>query len=88
MRRTCFKDMAVSPAHKETIMSTLNSDIDTKSKDFAANTKAMDALVDTLNTQTAKAALGGPERSRERHVGRGKLLPRQRVRVVTSLGMP
>ncbi len=69
-------------------MSTLNSNIDTNSKDFAANAKAMDALVDTLNTQTAKAALGGPERSRERHVGRGKLLPRQRVEHLLDPGTP
>ncbi|MDQ7076621.1 MAG: carboxyl transferase domain-containing protein [Robiginitomaculum sp.] len=69
-------------------MSTLNSNIDTKSQDFAANAKAMDALVDTLNAQTAKAALGGPARSRERHIGRGKLLPRQRVEHLLDPGTP
>jgi len=39
----------------------------------------MDALVAQLNELTAKAAAGGPERARERHLSRGKLLPRDRV---------
>src|SRR5690349_7733685 len=37
------------------------------------------ALVEQLRTKLAAAALGGPERARERHVSRGKLLPRDRV---------
>src|SRR5690242_975267 len=37
------------------------------------------ALVNQLRTKLATAALGGPQRSRERHVSRGKLLPRERV---------
>jgi 3-methylcrotonyl-CoA carboxylase beta subunit len=37
------------------------------------------ALVADLNEKLAAARLGGPERSRARHVARGKLLPRDRV---------
>ena len=37
------------------------------------------ALVETLHQKVAAAALGGTEKSRERHVSRGKLLPRERV---------
>ena len=37
------------------------------------------ALRDDLHTKVAKAALGGDEKSRDRHVARGKLLPRDRV---------
>ena len=37
------------------------------------------ALAAELRAKVAKAALGGDERSRERHVSRGKLLPRDRV---------
>ena len=37
------------------------------------------ALVEQLRSKLATAALGGSERARERHVGRGKLLPRDRV---------
>jgi 3-methylcrotonyl-CoA carboxylase beta subunit len=45
-------------------------------------------LVAHLRAKLAKAALGGPERSRERHVARGKLLPRQRVDDLLDPGSP
>src|SRR4029078_8049824 len=46
------------------------------------------ALVDQLRAKLATAALGGPERARERHVARGKLLPRDRVDRLLDPGSP
>src|SRR6476660_6557861 len=46
------------------------------------------ALVAQLRTKLASAALGGPERARERHVARGKLLPRDRVDDLLDPGSP
>ena len=46
------------------------------------------ALVDQLRTKLATAALGGPQRARERHVSRGKLLPRDRVDGLLDPGSP
>ncbi|OBC01107.1 methylcrotonoyl-CoA carboxylase [Mycobacterium sp. 852013-50091_SCH5140682] len=46
------------------------------------------ALVAQLRTKLATAALGGPERARERHVSRGKLLPRDRVDGLLDAGSP
>ena len=60
-------------------MPVLKSKLDTASTKFADNARAMEALVEELRAKTAEAALGGSERSRERHVARGKLLPRERV---------
>ncbi len=45
-------------------------------------------LVDELKKKLAQAALGGNERSRERHVSRGKLLPRDRVDSLLDQGSP
>ncbi len=45
-------------------------------------------LVAELNTKLAAAALGGNQRARERHVGRGKLLPRERVYRLLDPGSP
>ncbi len=45
----------------------------------AANRAAMEALVADLRERVARIALGGPQASRDRHVARGKLLPRERV---------
>ncbi len=46
------------------------------------------ALRDELWAKVAKAALGGDEKSRERHVSRGKLLPRERVERLLDPGSP
>ncbi len=44
-----------------------------------ANRAAMADLVANLRARAAEIALGGPEASRQRHIARGKLLPRDRV---------
>jgi 3-methylcrotonyl-CoA carboxylase beta subunit len=46
------------------------------------------ALVAQLREKLATAALGGPERARDRHVSRGKLLPRDRVDGLLDPGSP
>ncbi|MEI2384127.1 carboxyl transferase domain-containing protein [Breoghania sp. JC706] len=48
----------------------------------------MGALVADLRARREEAALGGPEKARERHVGRGKLLPRERVTRLLDPGAP
>ncbi|WP_046321788.1 carboxyl transferase domain-containing protein [Mycobacterium sp. UM_Kg1] len=45
-------------------------------------------LVAELNAKLATAALGGNEQSRQRHVSRGKLLPRDRVDRLLDPGSP
>jgi 3-methylcrotonyl-CoA carboxylase beta subunit len=45
-------------------------------------------LVEQLRTKLAAAALGGSQRARERHVSRGKLLPRDRVDGLLDPGSP
>nr|WP_168915434.1 carboxyl transferase domain-containing protein [Microcella flavibacter] len=52
------------------------------------NAARMRRLVDELRERLAIAALGGPPRSRERHVARGKLLPRERIDVLLDEGSP
>jgi 3-methylcrotonyl-CoA carboxylase beta subunit len=46
------------------------------------------ALVAELRAKVAAAALGGNAKSRERHVARGKLLPRERVERLLDPGSP
>ncbi|MCC7347101.1 MAG: methylcrotonoyl-CoA carboxylase, partial [Variibacter sp.] len=48
----------------------------------------MRALKDELRARREEAAAGGPARARERHVGRGKLLPRERVMTLIDPGSP
>src|SRR5437879_3525040 len=48
----------------------------------------MRRLVQDLEARRAEAALGGPARSRERHMSRGKFLPRERVLRLIDPGTP
>ena len=69
-------------------MSKLNSEINTASEEFHANRAAMRAVVADLQEKRAVAAVGGPEKLRERHLARGKLLPRDRVLGLIDPGSP
>ena len=69
-------------------MTTLKSAIDAKSEAFCENAQAMRAIVDDLRLQVVEIERGGGERARERHLSRGKLLPRERVRVLLDEGSP
>jgi 3-methylcrotonyl-CoA carboxylase beta subunit len=62
--------------------------VDTASKEFRANQAAMRALIAELEQQRAKAAEGGSPPARERHLARGKLLPRERVMTLIDPGTP
>ena len=66
----------------------LASNIDVNSVDFAANAAHMRKLAEELRSKRAEAALGGSQRARERHVSRGKLLPRDRVMGLLDPGSP
>jgi 3-methylcrotonyl-CoA carboxylase beta subunit len=55
---------------------------------FETNAAHNRRLVEDLRARVAKAALGGPEGSRKRHVERGKLLPRERVERLLDPGAP
>ena len=68
-------------------MSTLATSI-THDDAFARTRDAQAALSHDLRDRLARAALGGPESSRERHVARGKLLPRDRVTRLLDEGSP
>jgi 3-methylcrotonyl-CoA carboxylase beta subunit len=60
-------------------MSRLTSSVSARDERFKANATAMGKLTGELAERIATAAKGGDERSRQRHVERGKLLPRERV---------
>ena len=69
-------------------MPVLESKVDRKSAEFAANAAAMRALVDELRSRQSQSALGGGDAARAKHVARGKLLPRDRVEMLLDPGAP
>ena len=66
----------------------LTSKIITGSDAFKSNEAAHLSALSEVETAVAEAALGGGERSRERHLSRGKMLPRDRVANLLDLGSP
>ncbi len=66
----------------------LHSSLSRQDPTFQANAEAMGLLVDDLRAKIAQIKLGGGERAREKHLSRGKLLPRDRVRSLLDPGTP
>lgn len=69
-------------------MTILESKLNTRSDDFKANAAAMQVVVDDLKEKISKIALGGGEEARQKHLARGKLLPRDRVQTLLDPGTP
>jgi len=64
------------------------SELDPHSPEFRDNAAAMLALIEDLRAQHGKVREGGGSTARERHVARGKLLPRERVHQLLDEGSP
>ena len=69
-------------------MPKLTSQLSTESEAFKTNRAQMQILVADLHARRAAAALGGNGKARERHLARGKLLPRDRVLTLLDPGSP
>lgn len=69
-------------------MPKLTSAVDPQSPQYKSLHAHNSALVAELRDRVAQAARGGSDRSRERHVSRGKLLPRDRVERLLDPGSP
>jgi len=72
----------------EALAPPLRSVADAAGDGFDRNHAGNAALVAELREKLAAARLGGPARARERHVARGKLLPRDRVDALLDAGAP
>ncbi|MEP6067945.1 MAG: carboxyl transferase domain-containing protein [Paracoccaceae bacterium] len=66
----------------------LKSEISTTSETFRANQTAHLTALSDIQNAAAVAAEGGGERSRARHVSRGKMLPRDRAANLLDPGSP
>ncbi|MGE5669060.1 MAG: carboxyl transferase domain-containing protein [Betaproteobacteria bacterium] len=69
-------------------MPTIESKLSPRDPTFAANRNAMMALCADLREKIAVVEQGGGDAASARHVARGKLLPRERVRTLLDPGSP
>jgi 3-methylcrotonyl-CoA carboxylase beta subunit len=69
-------------------MSQIRARLNARSDEFRTNAAAMGALVADLRDKVARVGQGGGTAAREKHLARGKLLPRDRVRQLLDVGSP
>jgi 3-methylcrotonyl-CoA carboxylase beta subunit len=69
-------------------MAVIKSDISPQSEAFKANRSAMRARIEEVEAAMEWAFAGGGEEAQARHVGRGKILPRERVTRLLDPGSP
>lgn len=69
-------------------MAILESSLQPTSEAFQENTRAMDTLVADFKEKLKDVQNGGPEKARELHQARGKLLPRERIEKLLDPGSP
>lgn len=69
-------------------MPVIRSQISPTSPAFRENAARMQALVTDIADKAAWVSAGGPEEARERHISRGKLLPRERLATLLDVGSP
>ena len=69
-------------------MDRIESRVSTQSPEFRANREAMLEVVGELRVAVERARAGGPQTARERHLKRGKLMARDRVRGLLDGGSP
>ena len=66
----------------------IETQLDARSEASRTNAAGMRALVADLRSVVARLAEGGGEAARARHLARGKLLPRERIRLLLDPGAP
>ncbi|KAJ9065766.1 Methylcrotonoyl-CoA carboxylase beta chain, mitochondrial [Entomophthora muscae] len=65
--------------HAQAEPNIIQTKVDLQSEQFLENSRRMNDLVSDLERTSEKISLGGGEASRRRHIGRNKLLPRDRI---------
>ncbi len=69
-------------------MPVIDSTLDIRTDESHANEAAMRALVENLRETAEHIRQGGGEVARQKHLARGKLLPRDRIRALIDRGSP
>lgn len=89
LTRQCFASRRTAATytspHQAAQISIIQTAVDTNSERHRENASSMAELTQRLTSLHAEAAKGGSEKSRQKHIGRGKMLVRDRI---TSLVDP
>ena len=69
-------------------VSVLPTTVDKSSPDFKENATQMAEVMARMQELHKKIEAGGPSKSREKHIARGKMLPRDRITALIDVGSP
>lgn len=80
-RQHCRSVATHTSSYYASALSVLPTKVDTSSTDFKENAARFDGLMTSIREIHEKITLGGPQKAREKHLARGKMLPREYVAV-------
>ena len=63
--------------HHAEAISVLRTNVDTSSHDYKENVQAFEDVMGKMESLHSKIELGGPSKARDKHIARGKMLPRE-----------
>ncbi|KAH4943350.1 hypothetical protein HBI79_017030 [Parastagonospora nodorum] len=75
-------------SHHAEAVSIIPTAVDTSSADFKENKRQMEEATNNLVDLHAKIAQGGPQKARDKHIQRGKMLVRDRITALIDPGTP
>jgi 3-methylcrotonyl-CoA carboxylase beta subunit len=81
-----LRDLRTS--NREASVQVIPSKLNPRSAEFQANAARMRGLSDELRAKVEQVAQGGGAAARQKHIARGKLLPRERIEQLLDPGTP
>jgi 3-methylcrotonyl-CoA carboxylase beta subunit len=75
-------------SHHAEAVSIIPTAVDTSSSDFKENKRQMEEATENLVNLHTKIAQGGPQKARDKHIQRGKMLVRDRITALIDPGTP
>ncbi|RJE18879.1 carboxylase, beta [Aspergillus sclerotialis] len=72
--------------HHASAISVLPTAVDTSSAEFQENVNQMKEVLDRMSSLHSTISQGGPQKAKDKHIARGKMLPRDRVTALIDPG--
>lgn len=84
--RTTREAATHTHAHEAASLSILPTAVDKHSAEYKQNASDMSTAITKMQDLYSKISLGGPQKARDKHLARGKMLPRDRITALLDPG--
>ncbi|KFA66747.1 hypothetical protein S40285_05311 [Stachybotrys chlorohalonatus IBT 40285] len=82
----CRSVAGLTPPHQAAAITRIQSNVDTASDEFRENQRQMGEVMAKMQDLARKIQRGGPDKARQKHLARKKMLPRDRVTALVDPG--